>query len=288
LNKLGDIMPVFIYSLGSYKEFIAICKMEAKMTRITALCICFIAVGLMFVNVSYAIDPATCVGKWSLDEGNGDVVKDSSGTGNDGTILGGAEWVDGYFEKALEFKGSSTCVEVPNDPSLDGKEVTVMAWVKPSILSDDWNLIATKWFDAAGGDADADWHFCLRNSGGGVYKMNLYLTWDVQNVFANSEVHAEEWSHLAFTVNDSGDIRFYLNGILDGEELGTSGRADSTTSLLYISDPRPSHFGMIGIIDEVSVYNVALSEADIKNVMTAAAVFSAGKLTTTWAETKTK
>lgn len=131
------------------------------MTRIKVLCICFMAIYLVFASVSYAIDPATCVGKWKFDEGFGNVAKDSSGKGNDGEILGGAKWVDGYFGKALEFEGRNSCVKVPNDPSLDGDEVTVMAWVKPSVLSDDWNIIATKWFDANMGDADVDWHFVL-------------------------------------------------------------------------------------------------------------------------------
>ena len=258
------------------------------MTRINILCICFIIICLVFVGMSYAIGPANCVGQWKFDEGKGDVVKDSSGRGNDGKIIGGAVWVDGYLGKALEFKGMNTCVRVANNPSLDGREVTVMAWVKPSILSDEWNIIATRWFDANLSDADPDWHFALRNAGGGTYKMNLYVTWATQNIFANSKVNAGEWSHLAFTVNNAGDIRFYLNGVLDGERLGTSGRPLSSRSLLYISDPRPGHFGMIGIIDEVAVYNVALSERDIKNAMTAASVSSSGKLASTWAEIRTR
>ncbi|MFQ6062808.1 MAG: hypothetical protein ACE5J9_06490, partial [Methanosarcinales archaeon] len=44
------------------------------------------------------------VAEWAFDEGKGNIVKDTSGNGNDGTIHG-ATWVDGKFGKALQFDG---------------------------------------------------------------------------------------------------------------------------------------------------------------------------------------
>ena len=252
------------------------------MTRFTVLFVCSIAVSLVFAGVSgAAIDPDTLVGMWSLNEGSGDVAADSSGKGNDGTLTNGPVWVDnGYSGKALEFTGVSNHVLIPDSDSLDGDEITVAAWVNPSSLEGTWNIIASKWFEG-----DMDWHFALKLLGD-VYKLNLFLTNEF-DFFGESAVSAGEWSHCAFTLNSSGDIALYLNGQLDGSKAGTGGKIAASTSVVQISDMRGSHFGMIGLIDEVAIYNVALSQDDIGELMQGtAAVSAAGKLATTWADIK--
>jgi hypothetical protein len=170
-------------------------------------------------------------------------------------------------------------VAIPDSDSLDGDEITVAAWVKPSSLEGTWNIIASKWFEG-----EMDWHFALKILGG-EYRMNLFLT-NESDFFGDSAVLAEEWSHCAFTLNDSGDIALYLNGELDGQKAGTGGKISASVSLLQISDKRGTHFGMIGLIDEVAIYNVALSQDNIQGLMQPAAVSPAGKLTTTWASIK--
>ena len=258
------------------------------MTRSTVLFVCFVAVSLVFAGISgAAIDPNTLVGMWSFEEGSGDVAKDSSGKGNDGMLMNDPQWVDdGYYGKALEFAAGETHVAIPDSDSLDGDEITVAAWIKPNSLEDEWNLIVTKWFSHGGADQAQwhDWHFSLRRSGAG-YKMNLYLT-NVNNFFGDSEVSAEEWSHCAFTLNNSGDISLYLNGELDGQMTGTGGKMSTSEGIVIIGDARNVNWGMNGIMDEVAIYNVALSQDDIQRLMQPAAVSSTGKLATTWAEIK--
>ena len=57
----------------------------------------------MFAGVSFAdVDFGNCVGMWLFDEGRGNTVEDSSGTGNDGKLEGGAKWVDGKFDKGVQ------------------------------------------------------------------------------------------------------------------------------------------------------------------------------------------
>ena len=50
------------------------------------------------------------VAYYSFDEGEGNVLHDLSGNGNDGTIYG-AKWVDGKYGKALEFDGRNNYVD---------------------------------------------------------------------------------------------------------------------------------------------------------------------------------
>ena len=66
----------------------------------------FIA-GVLAVSSDAVLDPETIVGIWKFDEGKGNTTKDSSGNGNDGTLMEKPKWVDGKFGKALEFDGTS-------------------------------------------------------------------------------------------------------------------------------------------------------------------------------------
>ena len=76
-------------------------------------------IGLLFTGLSYAaINPATIVGIWTFDEGSGDVAGDSSGNGNDGTVNGDPQWIDGQFGSALEFNGDDSVI-VEDSDSLD-------------------------------------------------------------------------------------------------------------------------------------------------------------------------
>ncbi len=59
------------------------------------------------------------VGYWSFDEGQGTVVHDQSGSGNDGTINGAPLWIEGPFGKALQLNGTSDYVDCGNAESLN-------------------------------------------------------------------------------------------------------------------------------------------------------------------------
>ena len=54
---------------------------------------------------------AELVAYWGFDEGSGDTVFDSSGNGNDGTIVAG-EWGQGKFGPALNFNGQDNYVQL--------------------------------------------------------------------------------------------------------------------------------------------------------------------------------
>ena len=101
------------------------------MTRLTVLCISLITVSLMFAGISNgAINPENAVGIWLLDEGKGDAAKAFSPAGNDGTLNNGPKWVEGKFDKALEFDGVNQYVDCGNDASLDlTGDFTIVAWI---------------------------------------------------------------------------------------------------------------------------------------------------------------
>ena len=69
----------------------------------------------------------------TFDEGNGDVVVDKSGQGNDAKIDGSAKWIDGKIGGGFQFDGK-TWVVAPHIPFND-KDFTIQFWVKSDMLS---------------------------------------------------------------------------------------------------------------------------------------------------------
>ena len=87
--------------------------MKTVVTKATIVCVGLIAINLIFTGQNFAeIDPASIIGVWLFDEGKGDAAKDYSPNGNDGTLNEGPKWVDGQFEKALEFDGKDDYVQI--------------------------------------------------------------------------------------------------------------------------------------------------------------------------------
>jgi hypothetical protein len=74
------------------------------------------------------------VGYWSMNEGAGTKVNDSSGNGNTGTITGAA-WTNGKHGNALSFNGSSDYTNVPDATLLNPTNITMSAWVKTTTAS---------------------------------------------------------------------------------------------------------------------------------------------------------
>jgi len=251
-------------------------------------------VGLFIVgilaNSSYAmVAPGTAVGVWLFDEDEGDVARDSSKNGNDGTILGG-EWVDGKFGKALKFNGiAPTGVTVEDSASqLLKDQMTVVAWVNASSNASA-TIIRKGIYNAAGGTKG--WAIDI-GSASGSFRKFVYLESGLQIFDGPTKPEIEEWQHLAFTY-DGTEFKAYLNGEVYGTTVASGDLTESQEPIgIGINSTRAHAFA--GIIDEVGVFNKALTESDIKGIMTEGldmmlgitAVDLSGKLTTTWAGIK--
>lgn len=246
------------------------------MTRFTIFSISFLVISMMFVGMSNAaIDPDTVVGIWLFDEGKGDIAKDSSENGNDGTLKSDPKWVDGKFGDALEFDGGNY-VEVPASASFYYDEGYSFAiWFKANNVNSQQGPIGQN----AGGQYINFW----MNSN--------QLRWETdggQNFYASVLIEADQWYHAVGTYDFStGLAKIYINGQFDKEISFTSDK-DFTAIPVIIGGYGIGAYPFNGTIDEVVIFNVALEEGDIKAIMRGflAAVTPASKLTTTWAQLK--
>lgn len=232
-----------------------------------------------------------------FDEGEGKVVSDLSIYGNDGEIKGDPKWVDGKFGKALYFDGTDDWVQVPDSPSLRVKEaVTVMAWIKAerhTFPGTNWQGIVAK------SNSPRSYSFYTEVSGGLHFSTSAAAPQPFYGSVSTAKVPLKEWVHVAVvaeTSKNGGWHRYYVNGEPGGErffaELTTLPGDSDAQDVLIGRTWEDSRF-FLGAIDEVRIWNRALSEEEIKEQMRMGAsdflaLQVAGKLPAMWGYLKSR
>jgi len=193
------------------------------------------------------------VAAYAFNEGAGSTATDASGTGNTG-IITGATWTAGKYGSALSFNGTTALVTIPDAPSLHvTTALTVEAWVNPSTSTGAWEDVIYK------GD-DTFYLEAMSGSGaepvaGGTWASNA-------NLNAPAPLALHTWTHLAATY-DGTTFRLYINGTLVESAAQTGPFATSIYPLQIGGDSLyGQHFA--GLIDDVRVYTVALTAAQIQ------------------------
>ena len=196
------------------------------------------------------------VAAYSFDEGTGTTVADGSGNGNDGTI-DGATWTSaGQFGNGLMFDGTSALVTINDSASLHlTTGMTLEAWVYPTAASAAWHDVVMKGND--------NYYLEATSIPSGVPAPGGDMIGGP--LFGPAALTANAWTHLA-TTYDGATLRLYVNGVWVASRAQTGSMATSTDPLQIGGDDVYGQY-FHGIIDEVRVYNVALTAAQIQSDM---------------------
>ncbi len=207
------------------------------------------------------------VGYWNFNEGSGTSALDSSGNNNTGTFTGSATWnATGKTGAAVSLNGSGY-VNFGNSQTLRNPAITVSAWINPtkstngntSVLSMDTG--STKAYQITWKDSGS--------SGFGAYT-NIKNTSSTITAFSSQTLTANTWHLVTATYdNTSGVLSIYFDGVLSTTTQGSGGVSYPTfgSRSLILGMPAASvSTGFKGLVDEVRVYNRALSAQEVSDI----------------------
>ena len=245
-------------------------------------------------------------GMWTFEEGSGTTVKDLSGNGSDGIISGDLKWVDAKFGSGIEFSGieaqNHVRIGTKGEPDSlaalnfkDSEGFSIHAWVLASAPPNGkcvvWKGIGcSSWSQYFLGTGAHE------NPGGRINQASFFF----RTSSSPDKFHAlgnplpeNEWVHLV-GVWDGTKIHVYVNGELQNSA-DADGQPWDSPEPVYIGADTGCNAGKgrchwQGIIDEIVIFNVPLSEDDVKaladGIETITAVEATGKTATTWGRLK--
>lgn len=273
-NRTNRFFPANIDEMSVYNRPLSVTELQAI----------YNSSGFGKCKPTATAGPAGLVGFWAGD-GN---ANDISGT-NNGTLQNGTGFALGKVGQGFSFDGIDDTIEIPDSPSINPTtQISFEGWVLPtatsgapdyvaSILNKEANISAPQ-YEAGRRNTTV----CL--SGGGIPEGNFAfflgglsgLPDDCSGwVNGNGNLPLNNWSHIALTY-DGANVRAFVNGI-QTRQIAATGSLPVTAGTMHIggrSDPSSSSKWR-GLLDEVSIYNRALTQAEIMSIVNAG---FAGKL----------
>jgi RHS repeat-associated protein len=191
----------------------------------------------------------SCKGLWRFD---GEVVTDSSGNSNNGTLVSSAAHsivVPSRDYRSLQQYGTNGYVDVPHSATINiTGAITVEAWIKPT-ATDGFQAVMAR-YGASGTDGgyslymvDGVMRLYICNNGG-----------DCGVAYGSKTITPGEWTHIA-GVADGTNMKIYVNGLIDVTQASTRLPASGSTTLTLGADITSGtlNYPFNGSIDEVRV-----------------------------------
>ena len=199
--------------------------------------------------------PAGLVAAYSFNEGSGTTVTDASGNGNAGTIANATWTTAGKFGSALSFNGTNARVNINDAPSLHFTTgMTLEAWVRPTTVSSVWRDVIYK--------GDDNYYLEATSTTGSRPAGGMIAGGTHAEAFGATTLATNTWTHLA-TTYDGAMLRLYVNGV-QVSSVAKTGNILTLTNQLQLGGDSIYGCYFAGLIDEVRIYNVALTTAQIQ------------------------
>jgi ABC-type transport system substrate-binding protein len=241
-------------------------KLSKRIVSVVILSVLLISMFPSIFNVSQLAHtaPSGLVGYWKFDEGSGTTASDNSGNSNNGILINSPVWVDGRYGKALKFNGVNNFVNVSDSPSLHlASAATVEAWL----------------YIPAGANFAGGGYVLSKDAGNGVYNLALLIRDNYGHVCfgvgtaaagvimtSKTTVARNIWTYLGGTY-DGSTMKLYVNGQLDSTYSWPGGINTNNGMSLTIGKKNNDALWFNGTIDEVRIYDRALSQEEVQTDM---------------------
>ena len=216
----------------------------------------------------------------TMEEGKGNIINDQSGNGSKATITGDPKWVKGKFGTGIEFDGETNYAVVNHNPVFDFTEMTAAAWVNWSGLSAGYRFVMCQW-----GSPGNEWILRVDNKGN--FAAVWFIDGKVQKDTERKPFPQGQWQHIAIAHRDGAQTIYR-----DGEVAVSAKRAGKLAVgkdnvFIGANGTEGDKFG--GILDELALWNRALTQDEIKMTMQGITpVRPEGSITTLWGRLKLK
>jgi hypothetical protein len=194
--------------------------------------------------------------------------------GNAGTLENGAGFAAGEVGQAFSLNGTNQDVLIGDPANLKlSPSFTIDAWINPNSVVD-FRAVLTKWGQSDSLDNYAVW---IEDAGNGTNQVNAQ--WVVSGPMcpcydgiSGGSVPANTWTHVAVTYDGvTGDTALYINGSSVNSFTATPHPLQTTDAPVYIGREAGDGTGRYfpGRIDEVEVFNRALTQSEIQAIVNA-------------------
>jgi len=207
-------------------------------------------------QITWDYNQGAPMGYWKFDHNEGTIAEDSSENEMDGTLINNPTWSLGKYSNALNFDNINEYVDLGNHSKLSiTGELSISAWIKPTGLSTQ-EIIGRQHFnnEYAFGITGSEIYFLFGNAGN---------TW--QSIGAN--IQPGIWQQVVVVRRTSPKVQeFYVNGKYISQNIYTN-TVLATASNTIIGRRDAFNYPFSGLIDEIKIYNYALTPSQIMQDM---------------------
>jgi hypothetical protein len=205
------------------------------------------------------------VAHWSFDEGNGPVVHDLSDSGRNADRRAGGSWTQGVRGSAIACDGTNQlCLTAPM-PGFDDRDLSAFAWVK----GNDTTRVQARILGVTYREQPATYIWLNFGPGRPTFegRDSTDTFWDTPANVA-PPIGDDNWHHVGFVVDRAkGRVDLFVDGTEAASQQTNSNGTFGSRSTEYdasLGSQYNGPFGLKGEIDEVRIYDRALSPAEVR------------------------
>ena len=208
------------------------------------------------VTVTPPGDPSL-IAYWTMDETGGATAHDTGAApANDAALSGSPTFGTGRIGNALSLDGSTQYGTVADEASLDITDaITIAAWIEPAKLATQ-HLVQKGTMGAPNG-----YELSLASTGKVFFRLNNTAATRIDSTTLYP-TDGHTWMHVAVTW-DGSDMRIYVNGVAEGGTVAGPAAIATNSNPLVIGAVSDLTYKFQGAIDDVRIYNRALSAGEI-------------------------
>lgn len=203
---------------------------------------------------------SSLVGWWKMDEASGNSAYDSSG--NNLTGLGNTfpSWAQGQYGKALSFNGTNNNLLLPATSKLDLQRFTIQAWLYSSYFIQNGFI-----FEKTTNGTVNTQYSCFLEAGSGIVFRTSTATPTIDDLvlpFSSARLANNQWNQINCVYDGSSKL-IYINGVLTASKSYSQTLSTNPAGTSFIGMYGGGGYYFKGKIDNLKIYNRALSSAEI-------------------------